>query len=257
MVFIILAIYNEEKNIPQLVSDIRSALKKGEYKIIAVDDGSSDDSLRILRELKDDDIIIEHHKVNLSIGAVFSTGFNIALQQAKSDDDLVVVMESDQTSDVGLLKELIDTLSMKDRDICIASRYIKGGGYSNFPLIRRLYSILANNIMRYFFPIPGVRDYTIFYRCYRVKVLRDVMDFFGPYNFIHFRGFVSNSEILVKAACFTDKISEVPFFYNYGGKKGKSKLRICSNIFEYIYFIFSMRRIISSVRKVISHKHYN
>jgi len=252
MVFIILAIYNEEKTIPALVNDIRSTLKKGEYKIIAVDDGSSDNSLRILRELKDEDIIIEHHKVNLSIGAVFSTGFNIALQQAKSNDDLVVVMESDQTSDVSLLEALIERLRAKNEDICIASRYIKGGGYLNFPLVRRLYSIFANNIMRSFFPIPGVMDYTIFYRCYRVKVLKEIIDFFGPYNFIHFRGFVSNSEILIKAACFTDKISEVPFLYNYGSKKGKSKLHILSNIFEYIYFIFSMRRIIHLVRKVTS-----
>ena len=247
-------IYNEEKSIPFLVKDIRSTLKKNEYKIIAVDDGSSDDSLRILQQLKGDDIIIAQHKINLSIGAVFSTGFNIALQEAKSNDDVVVVMESDQTSDIDLLKRLIDEIKTKGRDIAIASRYIKGGGYINFPFLRKIYSIEANNLLRKFFPINNVNDYTIFYRSYRIGVLREVMNFFGSYNFVHFRGFVSNSELLIKASCFSDKISEIPFMYDYGNKKGKSKLNIISSVFEYIYFIFSMRRIINLVKTVVLEK---
>lgn len=249
MIFVILAIYNEEKSLFALVGDIRKALKNDEYKIIAVDDGSSDDSLAILHQLNNDnDIIIAPHKINLCIGAVFSTGFNIALREAKDDNDIVIAMESDQTSDVDLMRHLIDEIRLNGKDIAIASRYIKGGGYYNFPLMRKIYSIFANNILRKFFPIEGVSDYTIFYRSYSVRVLREAMDFFTQYNFIHFRGFVSNSEILIKAACFTEKISEIPFKYDYGNKKGKSKLRVFGNILEYIYFVFSMRRIIKLVK---------
>lgn len=248
MIFVILAIYNEEKSLPVLIADIRDVLKKESYKIIAVDDGSSDLSHHILQKLKKDDIIIAKHRVNLSIGAVFSTGFNITLKESKSEDDIVVVMESDQTSDSELLTHIIDEIRYNGNDISIASRYINGGGYVRFPLLRRLYSICANNILRKYFPISGVSDYTIFYRSYRIKLLRQAMEFFGLYNFIHFRGFVSNSEILIKAACFTEKISEIPFLYNYGNKKGKSKLHIFNNIFEYLYFIFSMKKIIKLVQ---------
>lgn len=249
MIFVILAIYNEEKSLPTLVSDIRSMFKRDEYKIIAVDDGSSDNSLAVLYQLKGDDIIIVPHKVNLCIGAVFSTGFNTALRESRSDDDIVIIMESDQTSDVDLMKHLIDKIRVDKNDIAIASRYIKNGGYYNFPLLRRLYSIAANNVLRKFFPIEGVTDYTIFYRSYSIKVLREVMDFFTQYNFIRFRGFVSNSEILIKAACFTKNISEVPFKYDYGNKEGKSTLRIFGCILEYVYFIFSMRNIIRQVQQ--------
>lgn len=247
MIFIILAIYNEEKSIKKLVGDIRVALENEEYKIIAVDDGSHDRSLSLLKEINDSDIIIARHKVNLSIGAVFSTGFSIALQEARSGNDVVVMMESDQTSDIKLLRSLIDEIRSKGQDIAIASRYIKCGGYLNFPLMRRAYSILANNMLRRFFPIDNVSDYTIFYRSYKVAVLRKVTDFFGPYNFIQFRGFVSNSEILIKAACFTKGISEIPFRYDYGNKKGKSKLSILSNILEYIGFVISMRKTVALV----------
>lgn len=248
MIFVILAIYNEEKSLPMLVADIREVLKKESYKIIAVDDGSSDLSYQILQQLKKDDIIIAKHRMNLSIGAVFSTGFNITLKESKRDDDIVIVMESDQTSDLELLMHIIDEIRCKGNDICIASRYINGGGYVRFPLSRRIYSICANNILRKYFPIPGVSDYTIFYRSYRIKVLRQVMELFGLYEFIHFRGFVSNSEILIKASCFTKRISEIPFLYNYGNKKGKSKLHVFKNILEYLYFIFSIKKIIMSVQ---------
>lgn len=253
MVLVILAIYNEERSIPRLISDIRGILKDGEYKIIAVDDGSSDNSLRILKELEGEDIIIARHKVNLSIGAVFSTGFNIALQAAKSDNDIVVLMESDQTSDADLLMHLIDEIRVNGYDIAIASRYIRDGGYINFPFLRKIYSLLANNILRTFFPIRNVTDYTIFYRSYRVGTLRKVMDFFGSYNFIHFRGFVSNSEILIKASCFTDRITEIPFRYDYGKKEGKSKLSVFNNIIEYFYFILSMRKIHDSLLRMKKH----
>lgn len=244
MVFIILTIYNEEKSIPTLIKDIRRFMKKGEYKIIAVDDGSYDNSLRLLQELSDEDIIIKNHKINLSIGAVFLTGFNAALDESKNNDDIVILMESDQTSEPRLLKRLIDKISIEGYDIAIASRFAKGGGYINFPLNRKIYSYFANFILRLFFPISKIRDYTIFYRSYRVGILREISNFFGLYNFIQCRSFVSNSELLIKAALFTDKITEIPYIYNYGNKKGKSKLHPIRNILEYIYFIFyNMRKL--------------
>ena len=150
------------------------------------------------------------------------------------------------------MKHLIDEISVKQNDIAIASRYIKGGGYVNFPFFRSLYSKQANNLLKRFFPIRKVKDYTIFYRSYRVKVLREVMNFFGAYNFIHFRGFVSNPELLIKASCFTDRISEIPFMYDYGNKEGKSKLHVISGILEYIYFVFCMRRIIGQVKVAVN-----
>lgn len=248
MIFVILAIYNEEKSLPALVREIRNVLSGEDYRIIAVDDGSSDLSHHILLQLKGEDMLIAKHRVNLSIGAVFSTGFNIALRESKSDDDIVVIMESDQTSDSDILMRIINEIRAEGKDIAIASRYVRGGGYVKFPLLRMVHSVSANNILRACFPINEVTDYTIFYRSYRVKVLRKVMEFFGLSNFIHFRGFVSNSEVLIKASCFTRKISEIPFLYNYGNKKGKSKLRIFNNTLEYLYFIYSMRKIINSVK---------
>ena len=248
MIFVILAIYNEEKSLPELVGEIRKILDRENYRIIAVDDGSSDLSHDILLHLKKEDMLIAKHRVNLSIGAVFSTGFNIALRESKSDDDIIVVMESDQTSDPGLLLHLINEIRYEGKDIAVASRYIEGGGYVKFPLSRMIHSVSANNLLKACFPIDKVTDYTIFYRSYRVKVLRKVMEFFGSSNFIRFMGFVSNSELLIKASCFTKKISEVPFLYNYGNKKGKSKLHILSNILEYVYFIYLMQKIIKSVK---------
>jgi dolichol-phosphate mannosyltransferase len=243
MIYIILAIYNEEKAIPSLIKQIREVMENEEYKIVAIDDGSTDGSLSLLNGLIKDDIIIAHHNLNLSIGAVFLTAFNTVLNDSKNDDDVVVLMESDQTSSIDLLIILVEEIRVRNHDIAIASRFINGGGYVNFPFTRRIYSLFANHILQCFFPIPGVKDYTIFYRSYSCRFLKKLRAIFGTYSFIQFRGFISNSELLIKSSYFTKKIIEIPFLYDYGNKKGKSKLRPMQTIFEYLYFIFNMRNI--------------
>ncbi|MGZ8852852.1 MAG: glycosyltransferase, partial [Thermoanaerobaculia bacterium] len=51
---VVFPVYNEEENIPVLLDEIARALdgKGWSYEIVAVDDGSADRSLAVLRELR-------------------------------------------------------------------------------------------------------------------------------------------------------------------------------------------------------------
>lgn len=242
MLYIILPIYNEAPILPTLISDLRRYLKKQRYRIVAVDDGSTDGTNNVLKKLKGKDLLVETYRVNMNIGSVFATGINRVLAQAK-DNDILVIMESDQTSSVELIGQLVDSINKGKNEVVIASRYQKGGGYGNFPLARRLFSMGANFLMRVFFPIDNVYDYTIFFRGYRVGILRAASGIFGKFGLIQSKGFVANAELLVKLSLLTNKIIEVPFIYDYGKKTGKSKISIAKTINEYFVVIGYLRDI--------------
>lgn len=250
MIFFILPVYNEEGSLRAIIPEIRHAMRGMGYKIICVDDGSTDGSRRILEGLKGGDLLVEGFGINMNIGAVFSAGLERALSLAESDDDVVVIMESDQTSSVQLVGRLVSELLQKGSDIAIASRYLRGGGYAHFPLLRRVASHCANLLMRLYFPIRGVRDYTIFFRAYRVRVLREAVACLGKFGLIQSKGFVANAELLVKLSFFTDRVAEIPFVYDYAKKVGSSKLRFFNTINEYFVTASYLRGVFGKLRRL-------
>lgn len=247
MIYIILPVYNEEKNITRVFAGIRSVLGKKPHKIIAVNDGSWDASLTILQRIKKTDTVVSTG-VNMNVGAVFSSGIATMLETAK-DTDIAVIMESDGTSSLELLPSLIDEITIRKHDISIASRYQKGGGYKRFPFLRRVFSWGANRAMKKYFPIPNVSDYTIFYRAYKVSVIRKAVQAYGIFGLIQSRGFVANAELLVKLSLFTSKISEIPFIYDYGQKKGSSKIGVIRTIAEYFLVVTYLFEIVRKTKR--------
>ena len=248
MLFLLIPIYNEEENIIQLISEIRKKLFGQNYKIIAVNDGSQDGSLKLLNELKGDDLIIEGYCISMNVGAVFSTGLGRILLESKDDEDIVIIMEGDGTSSIDLVEQFTHEIKNNHKDIVIASRYKKGGGYTNFPSSCLLFSYCANYFMHFYFPIVAVRDYTIFYRAYRVGILKKAIKCFGKHGLIQFHGFVANAELLVKLSLITDRISEIPFLYDYAMKLGKSKIRVLRTINEYFVLVAYLKRTIKKYR---------
>jgi len=91
-IFIIVPVYNEED---RAVDTIKSILKVGnDFKIIAIDDGSSDKSLKILeKNFKNNQrVIILSHIVNLGKGAAMKTGMKMAW---KMDGEAIIFVDAD------------------------------------------------------------------------------------------------------------------------------------------------------------------
>lgn len=249
MIYFILPIYNEERIIRNLILELQKLLPDDKYKIVAVNDGSSDHSLNILEEFKSENFLIENYCINMNIGAVFASGIERVLSESHSLEDIAIIMESDQTSSIDFVPTLIAAMQTRGDDVVIASRYKKGGGYRNFPFMRRIFSYCANRLMHFYFPVPGVSDYTIFFRAYRTGILKEAVKYFGKFGLIQSKGFVANAELLVKISLFTNRISEVPFTYDYGKKIGKSKITILRTINEYFVVISYLKRIFKKIEK--------
>jgi glycosyltransferase involved in cell wall biosynthesis len=252
MIYIVLPVYNEEKNIARVFSGIRNVLKEKPHTIIAVNDGSRDKSLAIIHAIRKTDVVITT-AVNMNVGAVFSAGIAKALSMAK-DSDVLVIMESDGTSSLDILTTLTGGITKKKQDVVIASRYQEGGGYRRFPLARRIFSWGANRAMKHYFPIAGVYDYTIFYRAYRVGIIRAAVKAYGMFGLIQSRGFVANAELLVKLSLFSQKISEIPFVYDYGKKKGSSKIGVVRTIAEYVLVVTYLSEIVRKTKRFMVYR---
>ena len=249
--YFLLPIYNEEANIASVISGLRAGQFGDEIKIVAVNDGSADRTSEILNALSGSDLIVLGTHVNMNVGAVFSSGIKYIVSKAQ-DGDLLVILESDQTSAIDLVQVMLDEIRLKGKDIVVASRYVAGGGYRNFPVTRLIFSHLANRLMQYVFPIPNVLDYTIFFRAYRISSLRAALPYFGDSGLIQTHGFVANAELLIKLSLLSPLVAEIPFVYDYGVKRGASKINVLRTINEYFVLVAYLRRL---TRKFKDYQH--
>lgn len=235
MVHLIIPAYNEGANLPQVVREIEDVLRGEPYRLSVVNDGSHDETASVLERLSAHaPITILTHPVNRGVAAAFRTGFLSVLSEA-ADDDEIILMEGDGTSSPSLLPTLLARIRA-GADVVIASRYQPGGGYKRFPLKRLVLSRGANAMFRFLFPIPGVQDYTIFYRAYHVPPLRAAIQAHGE-RFIESTTFLVNAEILLKLRPYIRRVEEVPLAYDYGKKRGKTGMKIWKNLRSYLVFI--------------------
>lgn len=243
MISVILLAYNEEASLPLLIPELESTLSAipGPHRFIIVDDGSRDRTAEIAAGLaKDYPVILASHPVNMGVAKAFDTGLRLALRDA-APEDLIFTLEGDRTNDPACIPEMVRLLRA-GRDIVCASRYHPGGSYIGFPLKRRILSVGANFLARVIFRVPGVKDYTIFYRGYRAAVLKRALEAYGE-RFIECRGFASNAEILVKTAKAGPlNCAEVAMIYRYDLKRGVSNMKVAKNLVEYLKLFLNVLR---------------
>jgi dolichol-phosphate mannosyltransferase len=234
IIHVILPAYNEGKSLPHLLG--RMATLGSEQKkrtvVWVVNDGSSDDTASIARQgVPGIDVRLVSHERNLGLGQALLTGILSALQVAV-DEDIVVVMDADDTHDTQLVDSMAKKIE-KGADVVIASRFVPGGDDSTAPAYRRLISRGAAFVFRIFLPIREVKDFTSGYRAYRVDLLRRAVRHWGE-RLIEEQGFACMVELLLKLRYLDPAIDEVPFVLRYDRKQGRSKLKLGRTIFQYL-----------------------
>lgn len=225
-VHVLLPARDEEAGIAVVLAEARAQIRAAGLvpEFVVVDDGSCDATAARARAAGDDVTVLTQPPSG--IPAAFAAGLRHILARAAADD-LLVLMEADRTSEVELLSVLLAG-GIAGNDVVIASRHVRGGAYRNFPLLRRLLSLGANRLFRLVWRLPGVTDYTIFFRCYRVALLRRVF----PSLVVAFRhaGFAANIELLGRCCRAGATVMEVPHVYRYARKSSPSKMRVLPNL---------------------------
>jgi glycosyltransferase involved in cell wall biosynthesis len=112
-VSIVLPVFEEEKTIEDVIIEIVETLSNSlfTYEIVAVEDGSKDQSLAILRQLQahyPGKIRVAHHTYNKGYGAALRTGIRIA------QGDIVVCMDSDGQHTAKSIPEMLALIPQYD-----------------------------------------------------------------------------------------------------------------------------------------------
>ncbi len=240
-IFIVLPAYNEEGNLASLLSRIDQAMYEDDlmYKVIIVDDGSTDETCSIAKKFAEHmPIHIDIHQVNQGLAAAIRSGLSIA-SEITEDDDIVVTMDADNSHTPGLIRSMIRYIK-EGNDVVIASRYQNGSFIRGVSFFRQVLSIGASILIKFLFPINGVRDYTCGYRAYKGKILKDAIKEYGD-SFISEQGFQCMVDILLKLRTMDIIIREVPLILRYDLKVSESKMDIGTTIVKTLALLIKRR----------------
>jgi dolichol-phosphate mannosyltransferase len=223
--------YNEVENIPRLLADLAPVARELGARVIVVDDGSTDGTAEVIREhARDMHLAIVSHTVNRGLGTAINTGIRAALGES-SDDDAIVTLEADTTSD---LSDLPQMLELFDRgiDVVLASVYAPGGRIVGVAGWRLAASKAVSNTFRYLGGLREMHTLSSLYRVYRAGTLRRAADTYG-YLLVREPGFAANVELLLKLYNAGASVAEVPTVNDWTTRKGQSKMQLKPTVLAY------------------------
>ncbi len=167
---VVVPVYDEGDSIETGLRAIvaTTATLPGRCTVIAVDDGSEDDSRAILERLAAqlDGLEVEPHERNQGYGAALRSGAALARREGY---DYAAFIDSDLTNPPSDLA-VIARLAAQGHPYIKASRFIAGGTMASVPLRRRAVSVAGNIVGSVLFG-AGIRDVTNGFRAVRLDLL--------------------------------------------------------------------------------------
>lgn len=139
-IFVVVPLFNEKKHIADVIKDI-SAYK---LPVVVVDDGSSDNSELIIKNLEFKNLTFLEHGVNLGKGAAMKTGAEYAFSKGA---DAVIFMDADGQHKASDLSGFIKLLNGGKYDVVFGSRNLNMG----VPFVRYMGNKIASVIAAFLF----------------------------------------------------------------------------------------------------------
>ncbi|MBU1148724.1 polyprenol monophosphomannose synthase [Patescibacteria group bacterium] len=167
--FIVLPTYNEKNNIREIISQIFD-LSIPDLNILVVDDNSPDGTGQLVDQLRQTEprIHVLHRAKKEGLGPAYLAGFAYALEQGA---DYIMEMDSDGSHHPKYIPAMRE--AAKSFDLVLGSRYVKGGGVSNWAWSRRLISKFGNYYARLILNSP-IKDMTGGFKCFNRRVLEEL-----------------------------------------------------------------------------------
>jgi len=164
---IITPIYNEEKTLSEIIKRVEEADTLGlEKEIILVDDGSTDGTKEILKELEKEHSVIYHQK-NQGKGQALRTGF------AQASGDIILVQDSDLEYNPQNYPALLKPILDDKFDVIYGSRFLNKEYHHVF-----LLSHFANKALTWFSNLlSGLRltDMWTGYKVFKKEVIQEIL----------------------------------------------------------------------------------
>ena len=202
---IIVPCYNEEETIGEVLRQLVSVQLPCEVEVIAVDDGSTDQSVRVIEEFSNIHLI--KHGINKGKGAAVRTGLE------RSSGDIILIQDADLEYFPGDIRKLLEPILMGEADVVLGSRMLdRPKGMSRSHLVANKVLSCATRLLFGSTTTDLMTGYKLFTRSAFQEVTLDSASF------------EVEAELVGKFLRRGLRVVEVPIQYEYR-KTGKAKIR--------------------------------
>jgi dolichol-phosphate mannosyltransferase len=209
---VVIPTYNERENIAALIPRI---LEQPRLRVLVVDDNSPDGTADVVRALGEADprVGLLRRAGKQGLGTAYVAGFRRALAEGA---EYIFEMDADFSHDPAYLPQLLEAAEHR-YDLALGSRYVPGGGTTDWGAIRQLISRGGNLYARAILGLPVV-DATGGFRCYRRAVLERL-----DLSAIRSNGYSFQIELVYRTMQAGFRIGEVPIIFP-DRRVGQSKM---------------------------------
>jgi len=197
---IVIPAYNEESRIVKTLQIIDEYLRNMNIKaeIIVVSDGSTDDTVHIVRKLREKipNLILVANKKNFGKGFAVKTGIEV------SRGEFILFTDADNSTPIEELEMLIKRA--RGNEIVIGSRWLKDSRVKRRQSRLRIFIGRFGNLLIRFFLIDGIADTQCGFKLFHHEAAKQI------FSRQKVNGFGFDIEALVIAKSLNYRISEVP-----------------------------------------------
>lgn len=223
---IVLPTYNERENVAVFLRAVRGVTLPAGHAldVLVVDDSSPDGTAEVARHAAAEldgapdsnagttEVLVRPGKQGL--GSAYREGFRRVLDQGTYD--VVISMDADMSHDPAVIPAMLARLA-EGADAVVGSRYVSGGGTTDWPIRRQLLSKWGNAYTRTVLRLD-TRDCTSGFRAYRADALRAA----EPWT-TSAEGYAFLTELVRRLTRRGYKVAEVPIVFR-DRTAGKSKM---------------------------------
>lgn len=163
---VVVPCYNEEEAIPFFYDEMKKTIEKFniefpsvEFELLFIDDGSKDNTLGVLKELRKKDNIVRYVSFSRNFGK--ESGIYAGLDNAKGD--YVVIMDADLQDPPALLPDMFRAVTVEGYDSAATRRVTRKGEPPIRSFFARMFYKLMSKISNAEI-VDGARDYRIMNR---------------------------------------------------------------------------------------------
>ncbi|HEX5853867.1 MAG TPA: polyprenol monophosphomannose synthase [Solirubrobacteraceae bacterium] len=216
--WLILPTYNEAENVNAMLAaagEVLASAAPGGFRVLVVDDGSPDGTGRMADEMaaRHEWVQVLHRSEKNGIGPAYLAGFRHALDR---DAGYVMEMDCDFSHDPADLARLLQAV-YDGADLALGSRYVPGGGVSDWGLLRRFVSHGGSAYARLVLGLD-VRDLTGGFKCFSREVLEAIR-----FDHVRSQGYAFQVELTYRAVQAGFDVVEVPIVFR-DRQHGQSKM---------------------------------
>lgn len=173
---IVIPVFNEEENLSLIYEELKGVMHgmKMDHEILFIDDGSTDTSLDILRDLQRQDPAVKAVSFRRNFGqtAAMSAGFDYAT------GDVIITMDADLQNDPHDIPQMIAKIE-EGYDVVSGWRHDRKDAFIN----RKLPSIIANKIISLTTKV-SLHDYGCTLKAFRREVIKNIKLYGEMHRFI-------------------------------------------------------------------------